>query len=827
MKTVTPAMSRSQPAGLGGIPELVQLFPEAADSVDPAEIRKIWSDEKLREFAKSATEDMESGGVRDACALAVEEQEMKIRKLKGFMFGEGYCDEGENSYLNQARRIEDQERNARVYSFDEVKDKAAREPLLAAIAKEEARLAATEAELETAKKLHDEALSAAPPVAAAAASAEEAKAVAEQAKKDATEAVKQAMEAHKITTAARAAAQKAQAAAKPNFTKAADAHKKATENLDAKNAADAALAQAAEALQVADAAFEVAKQAAEATKTAVKDAETKVKETTTAQAEAKKVEAAAKTALVKASAEVKKAKADAVEAAAAAEADATVAVATASEAVVSADAALAHAKQAVIDTKAADKDTDTAFKAATKVQVDAKRVMTQATDVLSKAAAKITQQTGPLDVLAAAAAEAEGAMRQADDDFAAADKADNEARQATVDTKQVEKDADTAFKNATKASLDAKAEERKIAEQVKKSQLSVEAVQRKVQDFSSSMSTLTSSRNKINTLDKNLEAQKAKFDAANQSLAQEKAKMADWEQQIVHCNEEKLRICREARGPEMEEIVRSMQASRDELLHELEDAEAQVAVIAKLRADRIAMFGQAEIDRRVQVQLKILDLKKAENDRSDLLPRICDVCGCDAGNHFQCEKHTCVTKTKDGNFVYVKPTFKTPGANYVSVDAPSLDGHFWGTDWEKKSDSELMNYPFKADIVTNPYSSWWASFHGPYFVNGEKVDRKTDCEDGTPTADEAFAKLPPNLKPLPAMTPIAERFRPILEERHGERIDGDANRRVFIRDRLQHGPISKRGDRFEFMRYHRWYCVTANAAFCRQCGLNPETFGAL
>ena len=92
-------------------------------------------------------------------------------------------------------------------------------------------------------------------------------------------------------------AQKAQAVAKPNFTKAADAHKKATENLDAKNAADAALAQAAEALQVADAAFEVAKQAAEATKTAVKDAETKVKETTTAQAEAKKGEAAAKTVL--------------------------------------------------------------------------------------------------------------------------------------------------------------------------------------------------------------------------------------------------------------------------------------------------------------------------------------------------------------------------------------------------------------------------------------------------------------------------------------------------------------------------------------------------
>ena len=77
------------------------------------------------------------------------------------------------------------------------------------------------------------------------------------------------------------------------------------------------------------------------------------------------------------------------------------------------------------------------------------------------------------------------------------------------------------------------------------------------------------------------------------------------------------------------------------------------------------------------------------------------------------------------------------------------------------------------------------------------------------------------------MTPIAEGFSSIFEERDGERIDGDRDRRVFIRDRLQHGPISKRGDRFEFMRYHRWYSMTANAAFCKECGLNPETFTGL
>lgn len=692
-----------------------------------------------------------------------------------------------------------------LFAFDAAKDKAARDPLLAVIAKEEARLAATEAELDTAKKLHGEALGAAP--GADVASVEEAKAGAEQAKKDATDAVKKAVEENQKTTAAKAIAQKAQIAAKPNLTRAADAYKKGTENLEAKNVADAALARAVEALQAADAALEVAKQAADATKLAVKDAEARVKETTTAQAEAKKTEAGAKTALVKASADVKKATGDAVEAATAAEANATVAVAAASEAVVRADAALAQAKQSVTDTKAADKDTDTAFKAATKVQADAKRVHTMAADASSKAAAKIAQQTGALEVLAAAAAEAEAALKQADEDFAAADKADNEARQATLDAKQAEKDADAALRNATKAVVDAKADDKKVADQLKKLQLGVEAAQRKVQDFSSSMSTLSSTRNKVNTLDKNNEAQKARFDKASEGLARETAKMEEWKQQIEHCQAEKLRICKEARAPEIEEIVRNMQAARDALLHELEDAEAQYAVIAKLRADRIAAFGAAEIDRRIKFQNKIYELKVAENTRSDHLPRMCNVCGNEnAGNVFQCEQHICVwSGTRDGKIVYVKPTFRVPGANYVSTSVPSLDGRFWGTDWEKKSDTELMNYPFNADIVTNPYSAWWSGFQGAYFINGAKVDRKTDCNDGTPTADEAFAKLPAELKPTPAMAPIAEGFGSIFDDRQGERVSDDRRRREFFREQLQRGAVSERGDRFEYMRYHNWY----------------------
>ena len=138
-----------------------------------------------------------------------------------------------------------------------------------------------------------------------------------------------------------------------------------------------------------------------------------------------------------------------------------------------------------------------------------------------------------------------------------------------------------------------------------------------------------------------------------------------------------------------------------------------------------------------------------------------------------------------------------------------------------------MNYPFKADIVTNPYSAWWSGFHGAYFINGAKVDSKTECDDGTLTADEAFARLPADLKPTPAMTQIAEGFGCIFDDRQGARVSDDRRRTQFFREQLQRGPMSVRGDRFEYMRYHSWYEKIALVAFCKDCGLDSKTFKKL
>jgi hypothetical protein len=150
-----------------------------------------------------------------------------------------------------------------------------------------------------------------------------------------------------------------------------------------------------------------------------------------------------------------------------------------------------------------------------------------------------------------------------------------------------------------------------------------------------------------------------------------------------------------------------------------------------------------------------------------------------------------------------------------------LDGRFWGTDWEKKSDAELMNYPFKEDIVTNPYSMFWHGFQGTYYVNGKIVNRRGREDSDTPSADEAFAKLPANLKPTPAITTIAEGFRSIFDDRGSDRMRDDAQRRQFVRDTLQHGPVSKRGDRVDFMMNHSWYSQYARTAFCKENGIDP------
>jgi hypothetical protein len=90
--TPNPVISRKSKfsPGCGGIPELLEIWPEAADTVNPAEIRKIWSDKKMCDFASSATEDMESGGVRDRCAQAVQGEDLKIAQLERLMSGVEY-----------------------------------------------------------------------------------------------------------------------------------------------------------------------------------------------------------------------------------------------------------------------------------------------------------------------------------------------------------------------------------------------------------------------------------------------------------------------------------------------------------------------------------------------------------------------------------------------------------------------------------------------------------------------------------------------------------------------------------------------------------------
>lgn len=592
-----------------------------------------------------------------------------------------------------------------------------------------------------------------------------------------------------------------------------DALKKGTENAEAKIVADLALSKSIEDLRVADAAFEVARQREEVEKNAVKCAEVRLKEATTAQMEAKKIEATAKTALTKASADLKKAKGEAIDAATVAESEATVVLAQASEALVNADIALAQAKQAVNDTKAADKETDKDFQNVTKLQGDFKRAEAKAADTATKAAAKIAQQTASLETLTSDFAALEEQMKKATDEAAAAELSDNEAKLALANAKQAEKDADNAFKTATKACVDAKSNESKGVDLIKKSQANVDFLQSKLSALSTSM-TLGISTKKINDLDSRNAARKVKFDEASQDLAAAQAKLTDFKLQIENSKADKLRVCKEARDPETQEIIQNLCKARDQLLFELNDAEAQYAVIAKLRNDRVTLFGQAEIDRRIAVQTRIMTLKSNENDRSNSLPRICNVCNTNVGNVHQKIHHRCISS--NGALV-LNPTFTCTGTNYNEVTAPHLDGRgFWGTEWETKPDTELIKYPFQEDIAMCPYSSWWHDYIGGYRVAGTCVPRAMDHgENGTPTADAAYAALPENLKPLPPLVPIASSYKNIFEDR---------DLKMFLRYKLQVGAISERGDRFEFLsNFHSWYRDVARNALCKDCGLDPDT----
>ncbi len=814
-------------AGCGGIEELISLCPEVTDTINPNEILKILSDEKFKEYALSSTQDMEKGGVREQCADAVSKEQLTIITAESHLFGQGYLNE--HQFLqNQESRIADAEKMVKDFSFNPEKDKAERSPQETIIANENVKISAAERELETAKNLLSDTAKSFEGFDAS--SAETNKVKMDEAKKDATENVKKTTETFKNTTAAKMAAQKAQTAAKPILTKAADTLKKAKENVAAKELADIAAAKAVEDLSTADAAFEVAKANLDAKKNAVKDAEAKLKEATTAQADAKKNETNAKAALTKASAETKKAKGDAVEAAAAAEASSTTALAEASAALTGADAALTKAKQDVTDAKAAEKDADTAFKAATKVQTDAKNAKTKCVDTVTKADAKIAQQGGTLDALTAAAAEAESTMKRTDDEYAAADKADNDAKQAVADAKQAEQVADAALKAATKASVDAKAEVLKRADTLKKLQASVDLIQSKLKTLTGSMA-LSRAIRKIELLDARNAEKKVKCAEATEKLALLNAKKAELEQQIAASKEEISRLCREARVSEVEKIVNNLKSVRDKLVYELNDAEAQYAIIAKLRKDRISVLGQAEIDRRISIQNKIHSLKIKEKERLDLLPRTCNNCKAVVGDAHATHAHECVQAMKDntGKIYYVtaSKSFKYDGPEYPSICYPSMDGRgFWGTAWEKKSDVEIMKYPFSQDITTNPYSRWWSGFHGSYFVNGKLIERSVNQKTDVPTADAAFAALPNDLKPSPGLAPIASGFQPVFEERNFEGISRDGNRarESYFRDLLQDGGIPQRGDRFKFlMTYHEWYRTIAKKALCKDCGIDPST----
>ena len=167
---------------------------------------------------------------------------------------------------------------------------------------------------------------------------------------------------------------------------------------------------------------------------------------------------------------------------------------------------------------------------------------------------------------------------------------------------------------------------------------------------------------------------------------------------------------------EIQFIVEQHQTHRDALLLELDTHIRRIQSVEKLRADRVQVHGQAELDRRYQQIERIVQLKIQENIRRDAVNRNCTACkkavGCkaDAAAHNNFGKNHPVNQYVDkkhewkgcpstmdyfvGRFVE-----KTIGADVMCPEItftceedvdhvymeglPGLDGSFWHSEYEK------------------------------------------------------------------------------------------------------------------------------------------------
>jgi hypothetical protein len=262
----------------------------------------------------------------------------------------------------------------------------------------------------------------------------------------------------------------------------------------------------------------------------------------------------------------------------------------------------------------------------------------------------------------------------------------------------------------------------------------------------------------------------AMIDAHKKHQEDNRAHISELEQKIKSIHEQE-------RVRQINEIVTSFSKGKVNIIQEINTAWMKWKSIEAHRKARVEAFGEKEINRRIDEQKRIMNLKDRENSRRNGLPRVCDNCKKNCTNKYDFESHVEAgfSGSTVSNFQAIEcsalrdwhiacrngESRSKPNASYYAKDpkeqlanlalsAPMLDSAVWGT-VEKKPDNELMLYSFETDIVTNPYDGWWHKFTGEYRKNFETQSPK----NGAAQADDAFANLPDNLRPKPPLPDIS------------------------------------------------------------------------
>jgi len=155
------------------------------------------------------------------------------------------------------------------------------------------------------------------------------------------------------------------------------------------------------------------------------------------------------------------------------------------------------------------------------------------------------------------------------------------------------------LKSAIKAEQDAKKTLSGAGAALKKAEAAMVQASTKLATQEAKVEKAQQGVDKYNNL---LEEQNAKIAACDAKKSEFEARVKENEAAIEAATVEIARICAEARGPEMAQLLAIYQKIRDDLCAELKVCWGKMLSIEQHRKDRLAALGQKELDRRVQQQ---------------------------------------------------------------------------------------------------------------------------------------------------------------------------------------------------------------------------------